>query len=43
MCGHFCIGFIEFMMKGKSLLDNTSLYSPREYKKNDKVILKCFH
>ena len=21
MCGYFCIGFIDFMLKGKSLLD----------------------
>ena len=23
MCGYFCIGFIDFMLKGKSLLDYT--------------------
>ena len=28
MCGYFCIGFIDFMLKGKSLLDYTNLYSP---------------
>ena len=22
MCGYFCIGFIDFMLKGKSLLDD---------------------
>ena len=31
MCGHFCIGFIDF--KGKSLLEYTNLFSPNEYKK----------
>ena len=28
MCGYFCIGFIDFMLKGKSLLDYTSLFFP---------------
>ena len=38
----FCIGFIDFMLKGESLLQYTNLFSPNEYKKNDKVILKYF-
>ena len=42
MCKYFCIGFIDFMLKGKSLLEYTNLFSPNEYKKNDKIILKCF-
>ena len=42
MCGYFCIGFINFMLKDKSLLDYTNFFSPYEYKKNDKVILKYF-
>ena len=28
MCGYFCIGFIDFILKGKSLLDYTNLFSP---------------
>ena len=40
ICGYFCIGFIDFMLKGKSLLDYTNLFSPNEYNKNDKIILK---
>ena len=40
--GYFCIGFIDFMLKGKSLLDFTNLFSPNEYEKNDKIILKYF-
>ena len=28
MCGYFCIGFINFMFNGKSLIDYTSLFSP---------------
>ena len=37
MCGYFCIGFINFMLKGKSLLDYINLFSPSEYKKNNKI------
>ena len=40
MCGYFCIGFVDFMLKGKSLLDYTNLFSLNE--KNDKIILKYF-
>ena len=43
MCGYFCNGFIDFMLKSKSLLDYTNLFSPNEYEKNDNTILKYFH
>ena len=42
MCGYVCIGFIDFMLKGKSLLHYTNLFSPNDYEKNDKIILKYF-
>ena len=42
MCGYFGIGFIDFILKGKSLLKYTNLFSPTEYKSNDKIILKYF-
>ena len=42
MCGYFSIRFIDFMLKGKSLLDYTNLFSTNEYEKNDIIILKCF-
>ena len=42
MCGYFCIGFIGFMFKGKTLLDYKNLFSRNEYEKNDKIILKYF-
>ena len=42
MCGYFCIGFIDFMLQGKSLLDDTNLFCPNDYEKNDKKILKHF-
>ena len=37
-----CISFIDFMLKGKDLLDYTNLISHKEYEKNDKVTLKYF-
>ena len=30
------------MLKGKSLLDYTHLFSPNKYEKNDKIVLKYF-
>ena len=35
MCGYFCIGFINFMLKGKSLTDVTYFFSRNNLKKND--------
>ena len=42
MCGYFCIGFIDFILEGKSLVEYRNLFSPNEYKKHDKTILKYF-
>ena len=42
MCGYFCIGFIDFMLKGKTLTEFTNLFSPNNFKKNDDIILKYF-
>ena len=39
-CGYFCVGFIDFMLDNKNLLDCTNLFSPKEYEKNNKVMLK---
>ena len=36
----FCIEFIDFMLKGKNLLEYPNLFDTNEYKKNDKIILK---
>ena len=30
---YFCIGFIDFMLKGKGLLEYRNLFSPKKYKK----------
>ena len=42
MCRYFRIGFIGFMFAGRSLTDFTSLFSPYDFKKNDKIILPYF-
>ena len=42
MYGYFCIGFIDFMLKGQSLLDYTNSLSPNHYENNDKIRLKYF-
>ena len=39
-CGYFCIEFINYMLKGKTLLDYTNLFLPNDFKKNDRVIKK---
>ena len=41
-CGYFCIEFINYMLKGKTLLDYTNLFSPNDFKKNDRVIKRIF-
>ena len=38
----YCIAFIEYMIAGKTLLDYTNLFSPNDYKENDKIIYKYF-
>ena len=42
MCGYFCIGFINYMFKGKSLADYTNLFSLNNFKKNEDIILNYF-
>ena len=42
MCGYFCIGFIDFMLKGKTLTDFTNLFSTSNFDKNDDIISKYF-
>ena len=42
MCRHFCIAFIDFMFKGKSLTEYTNRFSPTDFKKNDDTILNYF-
>ena len=42
LCGYFCIGFIDFMIACKTLNNYTSLFSPYDFKKNDKILLRHF-
>ena len=42
MCGYFCIEFINYILKGKTLLDYTNLFSPNDFKKNDPIIKRIF-
>ena len=42
MCRYFCTEFINYMLKGKTLLDYTNLFSPNDFKKNDRVIKRIF-
>ena len=42
MCGYFCIGFIDFILAGKTLIDYTNLFSPHDFDKNDQIILSYF-
>ena len=39
---NFCIVFVGFMVKCKSLLDYAILFFSSEYENNDKITLKCF-
>ena len=42
MCGYYCIGFINYVLKGNALLDYTNLFSPNDFKKNDQIIKRIF-
>ena len=42
MSGYYCIEFINYMLKGKTLLDYTNLFSPNDFKKNDQIIKRIF-
>ena len=42
ICGYFCIGFIDFILAGKTLTEYTNLFSPNNFKKNDDIDLNYF-
>ena len=42
MCGNCCIGFIDFMLAGKTLTEFTNPFSPNNFKRNHDIILKNF-
>ena len=39
--GYYCIGFIDFILKGQILLVYKNLFFSNEYEENNKIILKC--
>ena len=41
MCEYFCIGFIDFMLAGKTLTEFTNIFSPNNFKKYN-IILNYF-
>ena len=41
MCGYFCIGFINFMLAGKTLADFTNLFSPNNLYNNKLFYDQC--
>ena len=43
MSGYICIGFIDFMFKGKHLTEYPNIFSPNNFKKNDDMIFKVFY
>ena len=43
MCEYFCIGFIDFMLAGKTLTKFTNLFSPNNFKKKWWYISKIFY
>ena len=42
MCRYFCIGFIRFMLPGKTFTEFTNLFSPNNFEKHDDAILNYF-
>ena len=38
-CGYFCVKFIHFMLKGKTLIDFTSPFSDYDFERIDDIIL----
>ena len=39
---YFCIGLFDYMIKDETFCDYTNLFSPNEYEKNVKIMLKYF-
>ena len=42
ICGYFCIGFIDFMLTGKTLTKYTNLFSPNNFKNNFKLFYEQY-
>ena len=42
MCGYLCIGFIDFILARKTMIDYTNLFSSYDFNNNDQIILSYF-
>ena len=42
MSGYFCVEFINFMLKDKTLLDYKNLFSPTKDKNDEKILPEYF-
>ena len=42
MCGYFSIGFIDFILAGKTFTKYANIFPPNTFKKNDDIILNYF-
>ena len=42
MCGYFCIGFIDFMLAGKTLTEYTNLFPPNNFRNNFKLFYEQY-
>ena len=42
MCVFHCITAVEYIIAGKTLLTYTNLFSPNDYKVNNKIVYKYF-
>ena len=42
MCRHFCIGFMDFILKDNRLTDFSNFFSPDNFKKGDDLLLNYF-
>ena len=42
ICNYFYIGFIDFMLAGKKLTDDTNMFSLNDFDKSDRIILSYF-
>ena len=43
MCGYFCIGFIDFMLVGKTLIDDSRFFfSPYDIEKKKRYNFELF-
>ena len=42
MCGFYCIGFIEVMLEGRTVLGYANLFSPNDFRKTGKIIYNYF-